>query len=94
MDDVRAVMQAAGSSKAVVWAISKGGPMGALFTASYPQWVERLVMYGSMARFSKSDDYPHQPRIERMLRAGVESWGTPLSAQIICTQPCRRCAIM
>jgi pimeloyl-ACP methyl ester carboxylesterase len=80
MDDVRAVMQAAGSSKAVLWAISEGGPMGALFTATYPHLVERLVMYGSMARFSKSDDYPHQPTIERMLKAVVDTWGTPLSA--------------
>lgn len=80
MDDVRAVMHAAGSSKAVVWAISEGGPMGALFTATYPQRVERLVMYGSMARFSKADDYPYQPTIERMLKAVVDTWGTPQSA--------------
>ncbi len=82
MDDVRAVMQAAGSTKAVVWAISEGGPMGALFAATYPQMVERLVMYGSMARFSKSDDYPYQPTIERMLKAVVDTWGTPQSAPL------------
>ena len=40
MDDVRDVMRAASSSRAVLLAYSEGGPMGALFTATYPERVE------------------------------------------------------
>ncbi|MBP9930718.1 MAG: adenylate/guanylate cyclase domain-containing protein [Rhodoferax sp.] len=80
MDDVRAVMHAAHSRKAVLFAYSEGGAMGALFTATYPAMVERLVMFGSMARFSKAPDYPHSPTLERMLQGVANTWGTPAAA--------------
>jgi pimeloyl-ACP methyl ester carboxylesterase len=80
MDDVRAVMQAAHSDKAVLFASSEGGPMAALFTATYPALVERLVMYASMARFTWAPDYPHRATLERMLQVVVDTWGTPRSA--------------
>jgi pimeloyl-ACP methyl ester carboxylesterase len=38
MDDVSAVMRAAGSKRAALFAWSEGGPMAALFTATYPRW--------------------------------------------------------
>ena len=76
MDDVRAVMQAAGSQHAVVFAYSEGGAMGALFTATYPALVERLVLFATMARFSKAPDYPHSPTLAQMLKAVGDTWGT------------------
>jgi pimeloyl-ACP methyl ester carboxylesterase len=76
MDDVRAVMQAAGSQRAVVFAYSEGGAMGALFTATYPALVERLVLFATMARFSKAPDYPHSPTLAQMLKAVGDTWGT------------------
>lgn len=76
MDDVRAVMQAAGSQRAVVFAYSEGGAMGALFTATYPALVERLVLFAAMARFSKAPDYPHSPTLAQMLKAVGDTWGT------------------
>ena len=80
MDDVRAVMQAARSNKAVLFAYSEGGAMGALFTATYPAMVERLVIFGSGARFSKAPDYPHAPTLARILQGVADTWGTPASA--------------
>jgi class 3 adenylate cyclase/pimeloyl-ACP methyl ester carboxylesterase len=77
MDDVRAVMQAAGSARAVLFATSEGGALGALFTASHPALVERLVLMNSMARFTKAPDYPHMPPLERMLQGVADTWGTP-----------------
>ena len=77
MDDVRAVMQAAGSSRAVLFAWSEGGAMGALFTATYPALVERLILYGSMARFSQAPDYPHRPPLEQILARLLPVWGKP-----------------
>ena len=76
MDDVRAVMQAAGSQRTVVLACSEGGAMGALFTATYPALVERLVLFAAMARFSKAPDYPHFPTLAQMLKAVGDTWGT------------------
>jgi class 3 adenylate cyclase len=50
MDDVRAVMDAAGSQRAALFGASEGGPMSLLFAATYPQRVQALVLYGSYAR--------------------------------------------
>ena len=77
MDDVRAVMQAAGSPRAVLFATSEGGALGALFAATYPALVERLVLVAAMARFSRAPDYPHMPPLERMLQGTADTWGTP-----------------
>jgi pimeloyl-ACP methyl ester carboxylesterase/class 3 adenylate cyclase len=79
MDDVRAVMQAAASPKAVLFASSEGGAMAALFTATYPAMVHKLVLYGTMARFTRAPDYPHSLTLEQHLRGVTLSWGKPES---------------
>ena len=43
MDDIRAVMDAAGSEAAAVCGVSEGGPMALLFAATYPERVRALV---------------------------------------------------
>jgi len=48
MDDVRAVMDAAGSASAALYGVSEGGPMSVLFAATYPQRVRALILYGSI----------------------------------------------
>jgi pimeloyl-ACP methyl ester carboxylesterase len=50
MDDVRAVMDAAGVTRAFLFGVSEGGPLSVLFAATYPSRVEGLVLYGSYAR--------------------------------------------
>src|SRR5207302_1345649 len=50
MDDVRAVMDAAGSKRAALFGISEGGPMSMLFATTYPERVGALVLYGSYAK--------------------------------------------
>ncbi len=82
MDDVRAVMQAAGSPRAVLFASSEGGAMAALFTATHPAMVERLVLFATMARFSRAPDYPHRATLDRMLEVLAGSWGTAQSAPL------------
>ncbi|HET6951763.1 MAG TPA: alpha/beta fold hydrolase [Acidimicrobiales bacterium] len=49
MDDLRAVLDAAGVGRATIFGISEGGPMALLFAATYPERVERLVLYGTFA---------------------------------------------
>jgi pimeloyl-ACP methyl ester carboxylesterase len=79
MDDVRAVIDAAGWERAVIWGISEGGPMAMLFAASYPQRVPALILYGTFARFSRADDYPHgyPAKVnEAWIGALQKTWGT------------------
>src|SRR5215470_18605059 len=47
MDDVRAVMDAVGCSRAALLGISEGGPMSALFAATYPGRTAALILYGT-----------------------------------------------
>src|SRR5262245_1227175 len=58
MDDVRAVMDALGSERAALLGYSEGGPMCALFAATYPARVSALIMQGSYARRLAAPDYP------------------------------------
>jgi class 3 adenylate cyclase len=72
MDDVRAVMDAAGSERAVVFGISEGGPMTITFAATYPQRTIALVLFGTGTTWEVSDSAESAAYIERMDR----SWGT------------------
>ena len=79
IDDVRAVMDAAGSRRAAVVGVSEGGPMSLLFAATHPARVAALVIYGSLPRFVWAPDFPWgQTRAEwdRNLEHEVRHWGT------------------
>jgi len=58
MDDVRAVMDAAGSERAAVLGISEGGVMSALFAATYPERTVALIIDGSYASSLPRPGYP------------------------------------
>jgi pimeloyl-ACP methyl ester carboxylesterase len=59
MDDVRAVMDAAGSERAALFGYSEGGPLAVLYAATYPQRVRALALYGTYAkRTGPDEDYP------------------------------------
>jgi class 3 adenylate cyclase/esterase/lipase len=58
MDDVRAVMDAAGSERAALIGISEGGPMSLLFSATYPERTTALVLWASFARVAWAPDHP------------------------------------
>jgi class 3 adenylate cyclase len=57
MDDVGAVMDAAGLDTAALFGPSEGGPMSILFAATYPQRVTALILYGTGARGRGAPDY-------------------------------------
>lgn len=84
MDDLRAVMDAVGSSKAALLGASEGGPMSILFAASFPERVSHLVLYGTYARIVRSEDYPvGVPRaaMEKWLESTVAHWGEPVGLE-------------
>jgi pimeloyl-ACP methyl ester carboxylesterase len=79
MDDVRAVMDAAGAEQAALFGISEGGPMCLTFAATYPSRTSALILYGTFARMMQAPDYPMgvSPEIfEQFLERADESWGT------------------
>jgi class 3 adenylate cyclase len=57
IDDVHAVLDAAGSERCAVMAIYEGGPMALLFAASAPERVSSLVLYASFARACRGPGY-------------------------------------
>jgi class 3 adenylate cyclase len=58
MDDVRAVMDACGSRRAALLGISEGGPLCALFAATYPERTAALITFGSYVKSRASPEYP------------------------------------
>jgi pimeloyl-ACP methyl ester carboxylesterase/class 3 adenylate cyclase len=80
MEDVHAVMDAAGSERAALFGLSEGGPMSILFAASYPQRMSGLILYGSYAKRSWGPDYPFgwkEERWKEVLGNVERHWGTP-----------------
>ncbi|HLX93448.1 MAG TPA: adenylate/guanylate cyclase domain-containing protein [Puia sp.] len=78
MDDVRAVMDSVGSEKAALFGVSEGGPMSALFAATYPERTAALIMYGTYAKREWSPDYPWAPTPEQrqvFFEAIKSGWG-------------------
>ncbi len=65
MDDVRAVMDAAGSGRAALFGVSEGGVMTALFAATHPHRTVALILYGTYARRLWAPDYPWAPTPEQ-----------------------------
>jgi pimeloyl-ACP methyl ester carboxylesterase/DNA-binding winged helix-turn-helix (wHTH) protein len=84
LDDVRAVMEAARSGRAVLMGVSEGGPLCSLFAATYPARTEALVMIGSYARRMRDVDYPWGPTAEerdRFCESLIEQWGGPVGIE-------------
>ena len=78
MEDLTAVLDAAGVERAALFGASEGAPMSALFAATHVERVIALVMYGSYAKGAWAEDYPWAPTPEQTA-AGVElieeGWG-------------------
>lgn len=72
IDDVRAVMDAAGSERAALLGISEGGPMSVLFAATHPERATALVLYGAMARTTEAPDYPWGSPADALLESAAE----------------------
>jgi pimeloyl-ACP methyl ester carboxylesterase len=59
MDDIRAVMDAAGSQSAAIFGGARGGAMTMLFAATYPERTSALILYGALAKTVRSPDHPY-----------------------------------
>lgn len=74
IDDVRAVMDEIGSRQAVLLGFSEGSPMSALFAATYPDRVSKLILFGSYASNTLS---------EEAIMQRFKLWGTGVMARAL-----------
>ena len=74
MDDVRAVMDAAGSERAALFGISEGGAMAMVFAATYPERTRALVLFGAYAHYATWVVPPD--RLDGVLARLDALWGT------------------
>ncbi len=85
MDDVRAVLDAVGSSRATLLGFSEGGTMCILFAATYPDRTAGLITIGSYARRLRAPDYPYFTDKEtaiQAVQAAAGDWGGPVGVDI------------
>jgi pimeloyl-ACP methyl ester carboxylesterase len=79
MDDVRAVMDAAGSETAALFGAARGGAMTILFAATYPERVRALVLYAASVRTMRDNDWPYgwtAQETEEFFRTYTDNFGT------------------
>jgi class 3 adenylate cyclase/alpha-beta hydrolase superfamily lysophospholipase len=79
MDDVRAVLDAVGSERAVIFGTFEAASMACLFAATYPERVVALVLYNAVVRGTWSPDYPWASTSEEWQRRLADMgarWGT------------------
>ena len=85
MDDLRAVVEAAGFERPALLGISEGGPMSALYAATYPEQVAGLVLVGTFARMVETEGFPYGISDEQLDRWGSvvrRDWGGSVALDI------------
>jgi pimeloyl-ACP methyl ester carboxylesterase len=79
VDDTRAVMDAAGSERAAIFGFSEGGAASILLAASHPDRVTALVLYGALARATRTAGYEFGNDPDALAESGAElilpHWG-------------------
>ena len=86
MDEVRAVMDAAGSERAILFGVSEGGPMCICFAATYPERTAGLLLYGAFARLLAAEDNPAgipADRFKRFVARTEAEWGRGASLKAL-----------
>ena len=78
--DIRTVLDAAGSRRVVLFGASEGGPACIQFAADHPDRVAGLILFASLAKGSAAGDYPHALHADQYhawLQQLVSAWGGP-----------------
>jgi pimeloyl-ACP methyl ester carboxylesterase len=81
MDDIAAVMNAAGSESAILIGESEGGPLSMLYAAAHPERTAGLILMGAEVRERKNEEWPWGEATEEEFEASMatmpERWGKP-----------------
>jgi class 3 adenylate cyclase len=86
LEDVGAVMDAAGSRRATIIAHGHAAQLALMFAATHPDRVASLVLINGFARLSRADDYPAgmPPHVQEAMLEGIEAnWGTGEMANVL-----------
>jgi len=78
MDDVLAVLDAAGCERPTVLAETEGTALACLFAATHPERVRSLALFAPIPRITAAPDYPwaHDPvRREAFIERAIRDWG-------------------
>jgi pimeloyl-ACP methyl ester carboxylesterase len=84
VEDMVAVLDAAGSEKTVLLGVSESGPATALFATRYPERTRAVIMYGAFARGTRSADHPwglSSRGYDAWLDQLIADWGGPASIE-------------
>jgi pimeloyl-ACP methyl ester carboxylesterase len=85
MDDLKAVIDAAGFERPALFSVSEGGPMSALYAATYPSKVSALILFGTFARMLEAPDFSPGVADEALDRWGEmirRDWGGPVGLKL------------
>ncbi len=85
VEDLEAVMAAAGSERAAIYGISEGGPMSMQFAAVHPERTTALILYGSFPRLTAAPDWPwgmNRSDFDALLAEIDTSWGEGAMADV------------
>ena len=85
-DDLRAVLDAAGSERTAIFAALDAGPIAMMFAALQPERVSALILANTSPRYLEADDYPigmPQARVDAVVETVASLWGTEEFAAII-----------
>ena len=80
MDDIRAVMDAAGSERACLFGIESGAALCFLFAATYPERTAGVVVFGAIVRGAWAHDYPwgwNEDEWSSWMEKVESGWGSP-----------------
>jgi len=66
MEDIGAVMDEVGSTRAAIFGVSEGGTLSVLFALAEPKRTQALILYGSWARRIAGPGYPYGPSEEEL----------------------------
>jgi class 3 adenylate cyclase len=89
MDDIRAILEAVGSQRTVLFGTLDGAPLTALFAATYPEKTLALILWGGQARTLRAPDFPWaktREEWEAEIRRDEADWGSPAHVDRICAQ--------
>jgi pimeloyl-ACP methyl ester carboxylesterase len=84
-NDIRTVLDAASSRRAVLFGASEGGPACIRFAAQAPERLAGLILFGSLAKGSWSEEYPFALRVgqyETWVQRLVTQWGSPAGIDV------------
>ena len=84
VNDMRAVMDAAGSERAVLFGFEEGGTLAAMFAAGHPDRASALILFSPWVKGWWSPDYPWAYSADELAewnRHIAEEWGTEAFAR-------------